>query len=472
MLSTDRVTFKYPQDKRGLQPISLEAMPGEIILVTGPSGSGKSTLARCLIGLIPHLYHGEFSGEVRLNGYRTTDVAMWQLAEKGGMLFQNPASQMLTTSVEEEVIFGLENLGLGRDVIVQRLETVLHQFGLSDLRLRSPQTLSGGEQQKLALAAIVARQPDVLILDEPLSMLDTTAASELIAHLKQLADMGKTVLIFEHRQEFLEGLEGLRVLALPRSFQSRVTLSDDVVLPTRERFELVIERLHVSLGGRAVLRNFNLSLKSGEWVAVVGRNGVGKTTLLRALAGLQKFEGRVNAVSRAGKKNPDFGMIFQNPDLQLFNPTVREEILYRIPDPDSEFYDAIVKSLGLQPYEETPPLLLSEGEKKRVALAMVLMQQPAHGILLDEPSLGQDSTHKATLSRILRMLADTGQLIMMTTHDLMLASQADRLILLGCDGVLADGKTKTVLHDEKAWQHAGILLPDWFRRHISEDVVS
>jgi energy-coupling factor transport system ATP-binding protein len=393
---------------------------------------------------------------------------MWQLAEKGGMVFQNPASQMLTPSVEEEIIFGLENLGLGRDVIEQRLETVLDQFGLRDLRLRSPQTLSGGEQQKLALAAIVARQPDVLILDEPLSMLDTTAAGELIVYLEQLAKVGKTVVIFEHRQEFLEGLKGLRVLDLPGDSQSRDFLHDELALRARERFDLEIEDLRVSLGGRAVLRDFSLSLPSGEWVAIVGRNGVGKTTLLRALAGLQKFEGRVTAVSPAGEQYPDFGLVFQNPDLQLFNPTVREEILYRIPNPDPDFYAAIVKALGLQPYEETPPLLLSEGEKKRVALAMVLMRQPAHGVLLDEPSLGQDSAHKTILAGMMRMLADAGQLVLMTTHDLMLASQADRMILLGGDGVLADGKTETVLQDKKAWQQAGILLPDWFQRQRYE----
>ena len=312
---------------------------------------------------------------------------------------------MLAPSVEEEIIFGLENLGLERAEIALRLETALQQFDLEPLRARSPQTLSGGEQQKLALAAIVARQPEALILDEPLSMLDTTAAGELIAHLESLAKTGKTVVIFEHRQEFLEGVEGLRVLNLDGNPQSRESLSEGTALPAREKFKLEIEGLRVNLGGRAILQNFNLNLASGEWVAIVGRNGVGKTTLLRALSGLQKFEGRVAAITSSGEKYPDFGMVFQNPDLQLFNPTVRDEILYRVPDPDLEFYTAIVKALGLQSYEEIPPLLLSEGEKKRVALAMVLMRHPAHGVLLDEPSLGQDGAHKEILARMMRVLA-------------------------------------------------------------------
>jgi energy-coupling factor transport system ATP-binding protein len=377
------------------------------------------------------------------------------------MVFQNPAAQMLAPSVEEEIIFGLENLGLPPDEISQRLETVLTQFSLGHLRDRSPQTLSGGEQQKLALAAIVARKPEALILDEPLSMLDTTAASELITHLESLAKAGKTVVIFEHRQEFLEQVDSLRVVRLEGKLQSNDSLPDRATLPSREPFVLKIAGLSVNLGEHAVFQNLNLHLASGEWVAIVGRNGVGKTTLLRALSGLQKFDGRLAALTPSGEKHPDFGMVFQNPDLQLFNPTVREEILYRITDPDMEFYSVVLNALGLQPYEGIPPLLLSEGEKKRVALAMVLMRHPVHGVLLDEPSLGQDSAHKSILARMMRVLASAGQLVLMTTHDLALASQADRLILLGTEGMIADGATDAVLRDRSAWDQAGIVLPEW-----------
>jgi energy-coupling factor transporter ATP-binding protein EcfA2 len=134
---------------------------------------------------------------------------MWQLAERAGLVFQNPAAQMLAQSVEEEVIFGLENLGLPRNVIRERLESTLEQFGLGSLRRRSPQTLSGGEQQKLALVATMARHPTVLVMDEPLSMLDGTAANELVEHATDLADAGATVIVCEHREEYLEAVPGL-----------------------------------------------------------------------------------------------------------------------------------------------------------------------------------------------------------------------------------------------------------------------
>jgi len=147
-LRADSVSFSYPQNQRGFEPVTFSIRPGESLLFSGPSGSGKSTLARCLTGIIPHLYHGDFRGEVRLGGLRTDQTPLWSLSEKAGFVFQNPALQMLAPSVEEEILFGLENLGLIRSVMQNRLEEALCAFGLEHMRSRSPHTLSGGEQQK------------------------------------------------------------------------------------------------------------------------------------------------------------------------------------------------------------------------------------------------------------------------------------------------------------------------------------
>ncbi len=462
MLETQQVAFDYPNHKKGLAPTSLTIQAGELVVISGPSGSGKSTLARCLTGLIPHLYHGSFSGQVRLNGFATTDVPVWQLAEKAGMVFQNPTAQMLAPGVEDEIVFGLENLGLTQAEITQRLEQVLDQFGLTALRDRAPLTLSGGEQQKLALAAVFARKPKVLVLDEPLSMLDTTAATELVDQLQFISRQGTTVVVFEHRQEFFPESTGARFLHLDGITRDMQSTSSLIVDP-RPAFCLEIEAVTAGYPGHRVLENFNLTLDSSQVVAIVGCNGVGKTTLLRAIAGLQKVNrGRVRVVSQNGEEGLDIGIVFQNPDLQLFNASVREEILYRIPDPDLDFYDHLVIALGLSPYENTPPLLLSEGEKKRLALALVMMQNPSHGLLLDEPSLGQDQAHKDTLIRTLRSVAKSGRLVVMTTHDLALASQADRMVLLGSQGVVADGPPIQVLADKSAWDSIGIHIPSWF----------
>jgi energy-coupling factor transport system ATP-binding protein len=461
IVQANDVSYAYPQHGYGLSSISLEFHAGDAVLIAGPSGSGKSTLARCLTGLIPHLYRGHLSGEIRLDGLCTSAAPLWRLAERAGLVFQNPSAQMLAVTAEEEIIFGLENLGLSPSIIKQRLEAALSRFGLEALRQRSPQTLSGGEQQKLALAAITARRPPVLILDEPLSMLDSTAATQLIAHLASLAVAGTTVVVCEHRAEYLQAIPDLHTVRL-NSSPSPVPSLADVPSQTHSAFHvshfaLDVSGLHVSLGGRPVLQNIAFSAEGGQVLAIAGRNGVGKTTLLRALAGLQKHSGEITVDGQ----RPDLGMVFQNPDLQLFNATVRDEVLYRLSDPDLDRYAWLMAMLGLSRYDETPPLLLSEGEKKRLALALTLMRGPHHGVLLDEPALGQDAVHKEILMRLAHALADAGQLVILTTHDLALAAEADRLLILGQDGFVADGPPGEILRDEAAWAQVGLLVPDW-----------
>ncbi len=404
-----------------------------------------------------------------MDGLLTAETPLWHLAERAGLVFQNPSTQMLAETVEQEIVFGLENLGLPPETIGQRLGDVLEQFGLQALRDRSPQTLSGGEQQKLALAAIMARQPPVLVLDEPLSMLDGTATLELVAHLASLVqEQATTVVVCEHREGYFDSIPGLRMLRLgdghpPRAWEPALQeeagpwVSEPALLGEAEPLSLEVEGLTVELGGRAILRDLSFRARGGEVVAIVGRNGVGKTTLLRSLAGLQKHEGRITL---AGGR-PDLGLVFQNADLQLFNASVRQEILYRLPDPDLALYHWLLEALGLASYEEVPPLLLSEGEKKRVALGTVLMRRPRHGLLLDEPSLGQDRAHKEQLMRVAHTLAAAGQLVILTTHDLSLAVEADRLMLLGPAGTVADGPPATVLEDPTPWASLGLAIPDW-----------
>lgn len=459
-LVAEQVTYGYLGAGKALNGASLLVAPGELVLVTGPSGSGKSTLARCLTGLIPHLYHGELLGTCMVDGLPTTDTPLWRLAERAGLVFQNPGEQLLATSVEEEIIFGLENLGLTTGEIESRLEEALERFGLKDMRRRSPQTLSGGEQQKLALAAIMARHPAVLVLDEPLSMLDTTAASSLVEHLLGLARDGTTVVLCEHRAEYLEGRPDVRVVEMGAT-ATAVPSSQPIPLPARAGGQVVLEAqgLGVTLADKRVLQDLNLEIRGGQVVVIVGRNGVGKTTLLRALCGLQKHEGTVHV----GGARPELGLVFQNADLQLFNPSVREEILYRVAQPDMTLYSWLLQALGLSSYEQVPPLLLSEGEKKRVALATVMMRNPKHGLLLDEPAVGQDSAHKQMLMAILRRVAQSGRVVLVTTHDLSLAVKADRLILLGVDGIVADGPPREVLQNGAAWSQVGLVIPEWVK---------
>lgn len=458
-LRASQVSFQYPQNQRGFGPFSFSLLPGESVLISGPSGSGKSTLARSLTGIIPHLYRGEFKGEVWLGEMRTDQTPLWALSEQAGFVFQNPALQLIAPSVEDEILFGLENLGLARSIMADRLEEALSRFGLQALRHRSPLTLSGGEQQKLALAAVLARQPKVMVLDEPLSMLDTTSALALVTHLTELAGSGTAMVLFEHREPYLSLIPGLRTEPL----QDYVL--PEIGEPAQASFEplpdqtLIVDRLGIIRGKKQVFTQLSFELKSGQVAALVGPNGVGKTTLFRALAGFQHYQGTISLAE--SKEKPGFSMVFQNPDVQLFNATVKEEVLYQVPHPDLSWYRWLIAMLDLERYEQTPPLLLSEGEKRRVALATVLMRRPGRGILLDEPALGLDQYHKAVLLHLLRALAHQGMFVLFSTHDLELAAQADHLILLGEQGIAAQGPTRTVLGDDSAWSAIGLVRPDW-----------
>ena len=464
VLRAENISFIYPQNNRGLAPVSLSLREQEGIFISGNSGSGKSTFTRCLSGLIPHLYRGEFSGEVLVKGYSTVEMQMWEIANQVGLVFQNPAHQMLAPTVEAEVLFGLENLGLPRSEIKQRLEKTLTQFQLQDFRQRSPQTLSGGEQQKLALASILARQADIFIFDEPLSMLDTTSAVEFVSLIEELIGQGKSAVICEHRDKYLLQAKHIRKFILPGLIHSdpqEPSQPHPDYPETHNPFELEVKNLSVIKSGHQIIKNINFSLPSGKIVAMVGRNGAGKTTLLRSLVGLQKYEGEISINNGKKHQKAQFRMVFQNPDIQLFNASVRDEILFKLKDPNMVRYDWLLDALNLKRYEDAPPLLLSEGEKRRLALALTLMQNGEHGILLDEPALGQDQHHKMILIDLLRKLAQAGFLVLFSTHDLELAAQADHLIVINPEGIVAEGPTPLVLQDDTAWQRIGLAKPDW-----------
>jgi energy-coupling factor transporter ATP-binding protein EcfA2 len=361
-LRAEAVAFAFPQAGHGLAPVSLQVEPGQTLFIRGSSGCGKSTLARCLSGLIPHLYHGDYRGQVWADGLRADQAPLWELSEKVGLVFQNPAAQMLAATVEEEILFGLENLGLSQAEALERLEQALHSFGLAELRVRSPQTLSGGEQQKLALAALTARCPPFLVLDEPLSMLDTSAAHDFIESLKGQVNAGLGVVVCEHRQEYLRDLPDLRQLDLGgRPAAPVADFRSDWPASAAADWKLEVAELSVRRNGRPILNKLNFAVQGGKLAALVGRNGAGKTTLLRALAGLQPFSGNILIDENGKAVKPDFGLVFQNADLQLFNATVKQEILFRIERPDLRLYAALVQALDLEQYEKTPPLLLSVG---------------------------------------------------------------------------------------------------------------
>ena len=201
MIRLDNLSFTYSgADKPALQNINLTIEDGEFVLITGPSGSGKSTLCRCLNGLVPHFYGGKIGGKAEVQGMDVMEHLTRDLATKVGMVFQDPENQLVTTDVEREIAFGLENFGFSRDLIARRIEEALDTVGIAALRFRRLEELSGGEKQKVAVASVLALHPEILVLDEPTSELDPKGAEEVLSLLERLNDeLGITIILSEHR---------------------------------------------------------------------------------------------------------------------------------------------------------------------------------------------------------------------------------------------------------------------------------
>ena len=505
LIELDAVSFRY---RRAAEPairdLSLAVERGEVLLIAGPSGCGKSTVIRTINGLIPHAYTGDLQGQVRLEGHATTDLRLRDIGRVVGTLLQDPAKQIVGATVEAELAFGPENAGMAPDEIAHRIVEVMDETELGPLAGRQTASLSGGEQQLLAMAGALMQRPSAYVVDEPLANLDPRTASHLLRILRRLADAGHAVLIVEHRVEEALALAPDRVLGMsdgratylgpPAGFFAvadvdAVRLPFDVVLE-RERAapsdepgvpdaahrdpgpsRLAFDDVHVTLGVRSVLRGISADLRAFEAVAVLGPNGSGKTTLFRAAMQLLVPEsGRVTLDGRDVTGRPvaelarNIGYVFQSPSQMLFARTVREELLFgprnlglEVGDPDAYALDAL-RRVGLADEEgilDRPPLTLSFGQQKRLALAIALALRP-RTLILDEPSAGQD--HRTSLAFMAEVAEIPGlESVYFITHDVDLAlTHADRILVIRDGRIVADGPPAAVVEDADRW-HASNL---------------
>jgi len=485
------VTFGYPDGPDALHHLDLDVVAGDLTLVIGGSGSGKSTLLRCVNGLVPHSSGGRFAGEVITFGRSTRDHAPRDLADVVGIVAQDPEAQFVVDRVEHDVAFVLENLRMPATTMRRRVEEALDALGIAHLRDRSPSSLSGGEQQRAAIAGALAAAPAALVLDEPTSQIDPQGADDVLAALTRLnADLGTTVLLAEHRLERaaplahrIVALDAGRVQAVgtPATVLAdhpgapsvtrlgRLLGWDPLPLTVREaraaaarhpRPDLVGEPVgapglpapgdvlvrargvHVGLGGRSVLHDVSFDLHAGEVVALLGRNGAGKSTLLRALAGLIGTERGTVSAEVAVAAVP------QNPNALLFASTVRrelEETLRLLGRSDPVAVEHWLHALGIAPLAERHPRNLSGGERQRVAIAAVAVGG-APVLLLDEPTRGMDAASRRALHDAVVAHAASGGAVVLATHDVELAAEcATGAVVLGEGEVVAAGDARSVL---------------------------
>ncbi|HJX37037.1 MAG TPA: ATP-binding cassette domain-containing protein, partial [Anaerolineae bacterium] len=507
MIELRDVTYSYPETEAPvLRDLSLNISEGEFLLVIGASGSGKSTLLRCLNGLVPHFYGGRFRGSIRVAGRDPLARGPRGMSSAVGFVLQDPESQFVVDSVEDELAFAMENHNLEPALMRKRIEEALDQISIAHLRHRKISTLSGGEKQRVAIGAVLTLQPKILVLDEPTSQLDPQAAEEVLTTLQKLnTDLGLTIVLSEHRLErvvqyadrvlYLPGPGQDPLLGSPRDVLAQVDLMPPLVrlarelqweplpltikegrrfakslnLPTtvsdvrngdqrrrRPGHDSVIEVRDVwfSYNGHEALKGINLSVGPGELVALMGRNGSGKTTLLKHLVGLLRPDrGHVDLWGESTKCQEvqtiarRVGYVPQDPGSLLFADTLRAELDFTLRShklPTTGYQD-VLESLHLSPFIESYPRDLSGGERQRAALAAILVADP-DVILLDEPTRGLDYYQKQSLSDFLSQKRAAGKAVIMSTHDVELVARcADRVVILGEGQVVVDGPAREVM---------------------------
>jgi energy-coupling factor transporter ATP-binding protein EcfA2 len=504
MIDIRDLTYRYPGSKNpALDSVTWSANLGEFVLITGPSGSGKSTLLRCLNGLVPHFSGGTISGSVQVAGMDVLSTGPRQMAHKVGFVFQDPDSQSVLDIVEDEIAFGLENMGIDALEMHQRVDEILEIAAISDLRRRSLISLSSGEKQKVAISAALVLRPQILVLDEPTSQLDPDSAESILEIIQRLnIEKNLTVVIVEQRLDKVAGLahrllyleEGkLEIASRPEELSKRLTsfqlpayspnqIKNDEpkssqngqnrlsqsVLDTANRANsggngsanlakssdpqhlLEVKNLAFSYGEREVLRDVDLTLNSGEAVALLGPNGSGKSTLLRCLVGLLKL--RSGSVRHSGVSNSDRSVadicrtvayLPQVPDDLLFADTVVEELEVTLsnhglnPGDYSRQRDALLTSLGLYTHRDAYPRDLSVGQRQRLAMAALMITGPKL-VLLDEPTRGLDPMMKMEMIRLWTQWLQDGMGMILVTHDERLAEQIAHRVLYLRHGQVVD----------------------------------
>jgi energy-coupling factor transport system ATP-binding protein len=517
MIKFSRVSLIYPHSTTTvIEDLSFEISEGEMVLVMGHTGSGKSSLLRLVNGLVPHHTGGILAGEIIVDGRSTRTSKPGELAGIVGIVGQNPIATFVTDTVEEELAFGLEALNFPHDVMRKRVEEALDQVGLASLRNRNISTLSGGEQQRVAIAAALVMHPKVLVLDEPTSALDPVASEEILAILHRLVhDLSVTVILAEHRLErvigyvdrilLIEG-DGSSAIGTPSEILGKSDLVppivrltralhlDEVGTSTREvrriteelRNELpdsirpehtfgtvrvCAQKISVHYGPQEALKEVSLELRAGEITALMGRNGAGKSSLIKTLVGLIEPSSGSIAIDgfnlkdlKQSERSHRIGYIPQEPGDLLYLTSVFDECQRGDKDnklPTGTTLELLHEMLpSISP--DSHPRDLSEGERLTLVLALVLAGSPQI-LILDEPTRGLDYSAKDRLMAYLFTRArERNTSILIATHDVeIVAEVADRTIFLADGEKVADGATLDVLLASPAFapQVAKVMSP-------------
>ncbi|MDK8639963.1 ABC transporter ATP-binding protein [Niallia taxi] len=500
----------YGQMKPVLNMVSIDFQHEENVLILGPSGSGKSTLLSVLAGIIPDHIEAKVKGEV----IRKQNV---------GILFQDPDTQFCMQHVDEEIAFSLENRNVPTEEMVLKIKTLLDMVGLKVELHAKIDALSGGMKQRLALACVLALEPDVLLLDEPTAQLDPASRKELFKLLKQLSiKTGKTMIFVEHvldgciewmdrvillnkHGEVIGDGHPKYILAKYKSQMEEAGIWRPEVYPY-EWPEVIRDKNHplskqlnekylqsklkkealqhnndslmsaeavtISYERKTVLHDINFQFGKGEWISIIGKNGSGKSSLIKVLAKLKKVSKGsivfkdINLKSwKESQLYEEIGVVFQNPEWQFITKTVYEEILFSGEQQNVRRESAeakaleLLKEFGLLNYSDRNPFNLSFGQKRRLSVAtMLLFNQEV--LLLDEPTFGQDKHSAERLLSLLKKQQARGTTIVMVTHDMNIVDwYSNRVLLFDEKNLCFDGHPFSLFSDDELLEKTGLIPP-------------
>lgn len=496
MIRIDNLTYRYPgAEKDALQISKMQIPAGKFCLVIGESGSGKSTLLRLINGLVPHFTGGTLGGQITVAGLDPVASGPQVMSRKVGFVFQEVENQFVVEIVEDEIAFSMEQAAIPRPEMQVRVQQILQKLNLEQLKTRKVDSLSGGETQRIAIAAALVLEPKILVLDEPTSQLDPIAAEEVLILLKQLQqDLGLTIIMSEQRLDRVLAYADLAAIlstdgklgafGLPQVVIQKCALKPPIVQLAEkrgwfpvpldveqarkfihaEKFDLLekpevefattplieVKHVHVKLGKREVLKDINFTLHAQERLVLMGPNGAGKSTLLRTLLGLIApnqgeilFKGKKIEFQHTAELSHRIGYLPQDPNALLFSETVQQELEttlrnHKIPV-QSERIERLLLQLNILTKANAYPRDLSTGEKQRVALGAVVITQPEI-IILDEPTRGLDQLTKNALLELLMEWNQNGKTILLVTHEVEFAAAfASRILILEDGQIVSQG---------------------------------
>lgn len=447
MISFEDISFTFANSQEPSLVIDhLRVAEGECLVLCGRSGSGKTTVTRLLNGLIPEFYRGELTGKVTVFDQDLTQLTVEALSLTVASVFQNPATQFFHRQVADELVFPCENQGVAQEEILGRLAETSRYFGIEALLEQDLVTASGGERQRIALATSYMQRPRVVVLDEPTANLDAAGIQRVHDHLLQLKAAGITVIIAEHRLDFLADIadryayfhQGTLLKTWSRDQWLALTNTERMALGLRgldlqlcahpPRFSsekgLVLRDLRLRAGQIDLGQLADLHFPTDNITALVGPNGAGKSTLALLLAGLAKEDGDIlldGVKTTAAERLQKTAFVMQEVRLQLYADSVRKELL--LGNQQAEHFDEIVDKLRLRPLLDRHPMSLSGGEQQRLVIAHALLSDKRL-FIFDEPTSGLDYEQMCQFADLLQALKSPDRVIVVITHDIELIDRA------------------------------------------------